>query len=90
MQIKQLEEGGESAFYTPEIKFTMGRKLIRSFGVDVVGIENMELPLVTDLSKVVSDCPAPQERNRVSINSKSLIFFAVGFAVLFYLLILKY
>ena len=90
MQIKQLEEGGESAFYTPEIKFTMGRKLIRSFGVDVVGFENMELPLVTDLSKVVSDCPALQERNRVSINSKSLIFFVVSFAVLFYLLILKY
>jgi transcriptional regulator with XRE-family HTH domain len=84
MQIKQLEEGGESAFYTPEIKFTIGRKLIRSFGVEALHIEQKQLSLETDLSKVVVEHPSPQERSRFLINSKYLIFFLVGFIVLVY------
>ena len=84
MQIKQLEEGGESAFYTPEIKFTIGRKLIRSFGVEALHIEQKQLSLATDLSKVVVEHPSPQERSRFLINSKYLIFFLVGFIVLVY------
>jgi transcriptional regulator with XRE-family HTH domain len=84
MQIKQLEEGGESAFYTPEIKFTIGRKLIRSFGVEALNIEQKQVLLETHLSKVVVEYPSLQERSRVSINSKYLIFFVVGFIVLVY------
>ena len=84
MQIKQLEEGGESAFYTPEIKFTIGRKLIRSFGVEALHIEQKQLSLETDLSKVLVEHPSPQERSRFLINSKYLIFFLVGFIVLVY------
>jgi len=59
MQIKQLEEGGESAFYTPEIKFTVGRKLIRSFGVEVVNIEHKEEAIESGLFAVVAELPAP-------------------------------
>ena len=34
-QVHQLEESGDSAFYSPEIKYTVGRKLIRSFGEEI-------------------------------------------------------
>lgn len=33
-QIKQLEEGGDSSFYSPAIKLAAGRKLLIHFGVD--------------------------------------------------------
>ncbi len=33
--VVQLEDGGNSAFYTAEIKFTVGRKLMRGFGHDI-------------------------------------------------------
>ena len=33
--VAQLEDGGNSAFYTAEIKFTVGRKLMRGFGHDI-------------------------------------------------------
>ena len=33
--VMQLEDGGDSAFYTAEIKFTVGRKLMRGFGHDI-------------------------------------------------------
>ncbi|MEY2804536.1 MAG: hypothetical protein RL657_1872, partial [Pseudomonadota bacterium] len=34
-QLKQLEEGGDSAFYSPAIKFNIGRKLVVSLGEDL-------------------------------------------------------
>jgi hypothetical protein len=34
-QVHQLEESGDSTFYSPEIKYTVGRKLIRSFGEEI-------------------------------------------------------
>jgi hypothetical protein len=33
-QINQLEEGGDSSFYSPAIKLATGRKLLMHFGVD--------------------------------------------------------
>ena len=33
-QIKQLEEGGDSSFYSSAIKLATGRKLLMHFGVD--------------------------------------------------------
>ena len=34
-QIKQLEDGGESSFYSPAIKYASGKKLLMCFGVDI-------------------------------------------------------
>jgi len=34
-QVRQLEESGDSTFYSPEIKYTVGRKLIRSLGEEI-------------------------------------------------------
>ena len=101
MQIKQLEEGGESAFYTPEIKFTVGRKLIRSFGVEVVNIEHKEEAIESDLFAVVAELPAPLAEGvahtkltkilesfnfRGSINYFYLICFGVTLIALFFFL----
>ena len=38
-QVRQLEESGESTFYSPEIKYIVGRKLIRSFGEEITELD---------------------------------------------------
>jgi DNA-binding XRE family transcriptional regulator len=38
-QIKQLENGGDSSFYTPSIKLATGRKLLMHFGADIQPLE---------------------------------------------------
>ena len=38
-QVHQLEENGDSAFYSPEIKYTVGRKLIRSLGEEITELD---------------------------------------------------
>ena len=40
-QIKQLENGGDSSFYTPSIKLATGRKLLMHFGADVQSFESV-------------------------------------------------
>jgi len=47
--IKQLEEGGDSCFYTPVIKLAVGRKLLAHFGVDLAEL------------KPTTEAVAPQE-----------------------------
>jgi len=98
MQIKQLEEGGESAFYTPEIKFTIGRKLIRSFGVELVHIEQKEEAIESSSFAVDAELTVPMTEGvytkfikflepfsfRVSIKPFYLIFFSVIFIALFF------
>jgi len=39
-QVKQLENGGDSSFYTPAIKLATGRKLLMHFGADVNPVEH--------------------------------------------------
>ena len=38
-QVKQLEEGGDSSFYTQSIKLATGRKLLMHFGADEQPLE---------------------------------------------------
>ena len=38
-QVHQLEESGDSTFYSPEIKYTVGRKLIRSLGEEITELD---------------------------------------------------
>ena len=38
LQIIQLEESGNSTFHSPEIKYNVGRKLIRSLGEEITGV----------------------------------------------------
>ena len=34
-QVRQLEDGGDSSFYSPEIKFALGKKLLKYLGYDL-------------------------------------------------------
>jgi hypothetical protein len=38
-QVRQLEESGDSTFYSPEIQYTVGRKLIRSLGEEITEVD---------------------------------------------------
>ena len=51
-QIKQLEEGGDTNFYSPIIKFHAGTKLLRYFDVDIDTLDHVkketDLPVATN------------------------------------------
>jgi hypothetical protein len=51
-QIKQLEDGGDSSFYSPEIKYQIGKKVLASLG--------HRLAPVMAPQQVVPSAPAPQ------------------------------
>ena len=38
-QVRQLEESGDSTFYSPQIKYIVGRKLIRSLGEEITEVD---------------------------------------------------
>ena len=78
MQIKQLEEGGESAFYTPEIKFTIGRKLIRSFGVELVNIEQKEEAIESSSFTVHAELTVPMTEG---VHTKFIKFLFNSFKI---------
>ena len=48
-QLKQLEEGGSSSFYTEGIKSHMGKKVLKKLGCDVLE------PVINNLTPLVSD-----------------------------------
>lgn len=43
-QVKQLEDGGDSSFYTQSIKLATGRKLLMHFGADVQSLDEAPEP----------------------------------------------
>jgi transcriptional regulator with XRE-family HTH domain len=45
-QVRQLENGGDSSFYSPEIKYSVGKKLLKYLGHDL----QVEVALETQLS----------------------------------------
>lgn len=44
-QVRQLEDGGDSSFYSPEIKFSLGKKLLKYLGHDLTPEVALEPPL---------------------------------------------
>ena len=60
-QIKQLENGGDSSFYTPSIKLATGRKLLMHFGADIQPLEQVpEQPPAQDLETPAKAVDATQ------------------------------
>lgn len=60
-QIKQLENGGDSSFYTPSIKLATGRKLLMHFGADIQPLEQVpEQPPAQELETPVKAVDATQ------------------------------
>jgi hypothetical protein len=43
-QVKQLEDGGDSSFYTQSIKLATGRKLLMHFGADIQSLDESPEP----------------------------------------------
>jgi hypothetical protein len=48
-QVRQLEEGGDSSFYSSEIKFSVGKKLLKYLGHDLKAEVAVEQALTTSL-----------------------------------------
>lgn len=53
VQVRQLEDGGQSSFYSPEIKFSVGKKLLKYLGHDlkVEGLNEQPITLSTELTQ---------------------------------------
>lgn len=66
-QVKQLESGGDSSFYTPAIKLATGRKLLMHFGADVNPVE--QAPEQYDTQEITSPV---KEANTEQVKNVSL------------------
>ena len=69
MQVRQLEEGGDSSFYSSEIKFSVGKKLLKHLGHDLKVEVAVEQALITSLDMAQAETPsvAPSPSEKVSI-----------------------
>ena len=85
-QIKQLENGGDSSFYTPSIKLATGRKLLMHFGADIQPLEQVpEQPPAQELETPAKEVHATQATNDVSGKKISLLNLQIVGAVLVFL-----
>jgi len=85
-QIKQLENGGDSSFYTPSIKLATGRKLLMHFGEDVQPLEQvLEQLHAQELETPAKEVHATQATNDVSGKKISLLNLQIVGAVLVFL-----
>jgi hypothetical protein len=81
-QVKQLEEGGDSSFYTPSIKLTTGRKLLMHFGAIVQPLEEVE---INQTKTSEPEIKAAIDRKSIDTqqNRNSLQFQIIGVLVVF-------
>ena len=86
-QIKQLEEGGDSSFYSPAIKLAAGRKLLMHFGVDDLPVGNaddqnqtrkIKIPLVNLLEKMENK----KTKSYLRLQIIAAVLTLLGFAAL--------
>jgi DNA-binding XRE family transcriptional regulator len=80
-QVKQLEEGGDSSFYSPSIKLATGRKLLMHFGADVQPLE--EEVEINQTETYGPEITAAIDRKSIDTqqNRKSLRFQIIGILV---------
>ena len=67
-QVRQLENGGDSSFYSPEIKFSVGKKLLKYLGHDLQLEVTLETPASTssDLAQAEASTPKVLDSEKVS------------------------
>lgn len=88
-QVKQLEDGGDSSFYTAAIKLATGRKLLMHFGADVQPLaqtpeENLNVQHEMDLVATKQNIDIPPNTPGYSEKTKNYFrFLASGVAVIF-------
>ena len=56
-QVVQLEDGGDSSFYNPDIKYSTGKKLLKFLGHDLLEPTAAPQPTSLEPSKVISPDP---------------------------------
>jgi hypothetical protein len=84
-QIKQLEDGGDSSFYSPEIKYQIGKKVLASLGHKLAPAvarqqDISEVPDLVPIAQVAQTAEAPQathSQQGVASNSKVLVSLLV-------------
>jgi len=59
-QVRQLENGGDSSFYSPEIKFSVGKKLLKYLGHDLQLEVTLEPPTSTSSDLAQAEAPTPK------------------------------
>ena len=59
-QVRQLENGGDSSFYSPEIKFSVGKKLLKYLGHDLQVEVALETPPSTSSNLAQAKTPTPR------------------------------
>jgi transcriptional regulator with XRE-family HTH domain len=86
-QVKQLEEGGDSSFYSPAIKLATGRKLLMHFGVDDLPVSKtdnqnqtpkIKIPLVNLLEEVENK----KTKSYLRLQIIAAVLTLLGFAAL--------
>ena len=58
-QVRQLENGGDSSFYSPEIKFSVGKKLLKHLGHDLKLEVALETPPATNSELAQAEPSSP-------------------------------
>ena len=58
-QVRQLENGGDSSFYSPEIKFSVGKKLLKYLGHDLKLEVALETPPATNSELAQAETSSP-------------------------------
>jgi transcriptional regulator with XRE-family HTH domain len=59
-QVRQLENGGDSSFYSPEIKLSVGKKLLKYLGHDLQLEVTLETPPSVSADLAQAETPAPR------------------------------
>jgi len=59
-QVRQLENGGDSSFYSPEIKLSVGKKLLKYLGHDLQLEVTLDAPPSTSSDLAQPETPAPR------------------------------
>jgi transcriptional regulator with XRE-family HTH domain len=59
-QVRQLENGGDSSFYSPEIKLSVGKKLLKYLGHDLQLEVTLDAPPSTSSDLAQAETPAPR------------------------------
>ena len=76
--IKQLEDGGDSSFYTPAIKLAIGRRLLMHFGADVEPlVEEPDKNSVQELEILIEKIDTSHTTHQESVKKENYRFSQV-------------
>ena len=86
-QIKQLEEGGDSSFYSPAIKLAAGRKLLIHFGVDDLPVgktdaQNQTRKIKIPLVNLFEEMENKKTKSYLRLQIIAALLTLLGFAAL--------